>query len=86
MWGVNKGATSTASPKLSIGVLRIQETPAPLYPCLHHTHNLHISSNVYSWSSQINSRVLLGLKRSRKNGKDKGLSVYEDWVHYQIQS
>lgn len=46
--------------------------------------NLQVSSNVYSRSPWINSRVLLGLKRSKKNGKDKGFS--EDWVHYQMQS
>lgn len=55
-----------------------------LYPSLQHRLNLQVSSNVYSWSPWINSRVLLGLKRSKKNGKDKGFS--EDWVHYQMQS
>lgn len=59
---------------------------SPLDPSPQHRLDLQVSSNVYSWSPQIKSTALWGLKRTKKNGKNKGLSVYEDWVCHQMQS
>lgn len=85
-WGVNKRCHEHDLSQALHRDAQDSRLSSALYPSLQHRLNLQVPSNDYLWSPQIDSRILLCLKRSKKNGKDKGFSVYEDWVHYQMQS